>query len=184
MFDTRDVEVGGYLSPGQSCGTVVELDPILIVGDVPEADAGKLAEGAVGTAKLTTGGALVGRVRFVSRQADAATRTYHVEVIAPNPGHAFRSGLSAEISIKAGEGAAHLVPTSALVLDTAGRQGVRYVTAANQVGFLPVKTMEETPDGVWVEGLSGRARDHGGPVLCLGRPDRPRFTTLEPRGTP
>jgi multidrug efflux system membrane fusion protein len=164
VFDTRDIEVGGYLAPGQSCGTVVELDPILIVGDVPEADASKLAVGAVGTAKLTTGGVLTGRVRFVSRQADLQTRTYRVEVIAPNPNHAFRSGLSAEIEVRAGEGAAHLVPTSALVLDTSGRQGVRYVTDSNQVAFAPVRTIEETPDGVWVQGLSGAVR-----VITVGQ---------------
>jgi multidrug efflux system membrane fusion protein len=164
IFDTRDVEVGGYLSPGQSCGTVIELDPILVVGDVPEADAAKLTVGSTGIAKLTTGGALIGRVRFVGRQADASTRTYHVEVVAPNPGHRISSGLSGEIEIKAGEGAAHLIPTSALVLDTGGRQGVRFVNDANLVGFAPVKVMEETPDGVWVTGLSGAVR-----VITVGQ---------------
>ncbi len=164
VFDTRDIEVGGYLSTGQSCGTVVELDPILIVGDVPEADAAKITVGSIGVAKLTTGGELVGRVRFVARQADANTRTYHVEIIAANPGHRFSSGLSGEITIKAGQGAAHLVPTSALVLDTGGRQGVRFVNEANQVGFAPVKVLEETADGVWVTGLTGAAR-----VITVGQ---------------
>ncbi|HEY3811986.1 MAG TPA: efflux RND transporter periplasmic adaptor subunit [Caulobacteraceae bacterium] len=158
VFDTRDVEVGGYLAPGQSCGTVVELDPILIVGDVPEADASKLTVGEPASAKLTTGGVLTGRVRYVAHEADPQTRTYHVEVVAPNPGHDFRAGLSGEISIKAGQGSAHLVPTSALVLDTNGRQGVRYVTANNQVAFAPVRTLEETADGVWVAGLDGPVR--------------------------
>src|SRR5689334_21822306 len=34
VFDQRAAEVGAYLGPGQPCGTMIELDPLLIVGDV------------------------------------------------------------------------------------------------------------------------------------------------------
>ena len=50
---------------------------------------------------------------------------------------------------------AHLIPVSALVLDSAGRQGVRYVVAGDKVAFSPVTVVEETPGGVWVSGLTG-----------------------------
>ncbi|NEX93947.1 efflux RND transporter periplasmic adaptor subunit, partial [Caulobacter sp. 17J65-9] len=60
VFDNRDAEVGSYLSPGQPCGTVVELSPLLLVGDVPEADAGRIAAGAPARADLGAGGTLVG----------------------------------------------------------------------------------------------------------------------------
>ena len=33
VFDHRDAEIGAYLAPGQPCGTVIELDPLLIVGN-------------------------------------------------------------------------------------------------------------------------------------------------------
>ncbi|NEX95169.1 efflux RND transporter periplasmic adaptor subunit, partial [Caulobacter sp. 17J65-9] len=105
---------------------------------------------------LGAGGTLVGKVRFVARQADPTTRTYRVEIAAPNPQASVRAGLSAQINVEAGRGAAHLVPVSALVLDSAGRQGVRYVADDGRtVGFAPVKVLEETADGVWVSGLSG-----------------------------
>jgi len=155
VFDHRDAEIGTYLSPGQACGTVIELDPILIVGDVPETEAGRFAVGAPATATLVSGEKLSGKVRFVAREADAQTRTYHVEVVATNPRLAARSGLSAEVHIRAGVGPAHLVPVSSLVLDAAGRQGVRYVEAAGKVAFAPVVVLEETTGGVWVRGLSG-----------------------------
>jgi multidrug efflux system membrane fusion protein len=154
VFDSRAAEVGTYLSPGQACGTVVELSPILVVGDVTEGEATRLQAGAPASARLATGGTLTGRVRYVAREADPQTRTYRVEMIAPNPNGSVRSGLSAEIGVQAGSGPAHLVPVSALVLDSAGRQGVRYVTG-NVVGFAPVKVLQETQDGVWVQGLSG-----------------------------
>ena len=158
VFDHRDAEIGSYLSPGQSCGTMIELSPLLVVGDVPETEASKLHVGATAAATLVDGQSLTGRVRYVAHDADPATRTYHLEITSPNPKLSVRSGLSAEVRIAAGSGPAHLAPISALVLDAAGRQGVRYVDDSDHVAFAPVKILEETPGGVWVSGLSGPIR--------------------------
>ncbi|THD77707.1 MAG: efflux RND transporter periplasmic adaptor subunit [Phenylobacterium sp.] len=164
VFDHRDAEIGNYLAPGQSCGMMIELNPLLIVGDVPETDAGKLKVGAGAAAVLVDGHSLSGRIRYVAHDADPATRTYHMEITVPNPQLAVRSGLSADVRIAAGSGPAHLVPVSALVLDSAGRQGVRYVTDDNRVAFAPVIVMEQTPQGAWVRGLAGPAR-----VITVGQ---------------
>ena len=158
VFDHRDAEVGTYLSPGQPCGTMIELNPLLVVGDVPETDAGKLKVGAPATARLVSGQTLNGKIRYVAHDADPQTRTYHLEIVVANPGMAVRSGLSAEVHVGAGAGAAHLVPPSALVLDSAGRQGVRTVGAGDRVVFSPIAVMSEGPDGIWVKGLSGPVR--------------------------
>lgn len=158
VFDKREAEIGTYLAPGQACGTMIELNPLLVVGDVPETDAARLRVGAPATAKLVSGQALSGRVRYVAQDADPQTRTYHIEVSVQNPRMDVRSGLSAELRIGAGAGAAHLLPVSALVLDAAGRQGVRYVLADNRVAFAPVTVLEQTGDGMWVSGLSGPVR--------------------------
>lgn len=158
VFDKREAEVGTYLAPGQACGTMIELDPILVVGDVPETEAGKVRMGSVATAKLVSGEIISGRVRYVARDADPQTRTYRVEITAANPRLSARSGLSAETHIGAGLGPAHLAPVSSLVLDAAGRQGVRYVGNDGRVGFSPVVVLEETPAGVWVTGLRGDMR--------------------------
>jgi multidrug efflux system membrane fusion protein len=158
VFDHRDAEVGTYLAVGQSCGAMIELDPLLVVADAPETEAGKLRVGASAAAKLVSGQTLAGRIRYVARDADPQTRTYHLEIALPNPRMEVRSGLSAEVRVAAGSGPAHLVPVSSLVLDSAGRQGVRYVAADGRVAFAPVKVAEETPDGLWVTGLSGPMR--------------------------
>jgi len=164
VFDKRDAEIGAYLAPGQSCGSMIELDPLLIVGDLPETETSRLRVGATGTALLLSGQSLSGHVRYLSHEADPQTRTYHLEVTARNPGLKIRSGLSATVKIDAGQGPAHLVPVSALVLDAAGRQGVRFVQADDVVGFAPVTVIEETPDGVWVSGLHGQVR-----VITVGQ---------------
>jgi multidrug efflux system membrane fusion protein len=155
VFDHRDAEIGSYLSPGQPCGTMIELDPLLVVGDVPETEAAKLRVGAPAEARLVSGTVLRGKVRYVSRDADPQTRTYHVEVSVRNPGLAVRSGLSADLRVGAGRGMAHRIPVSALVLEASGTQGVRYVKAGDRVAFAPVKVLEETPQGLWVSGLQG-----------------------------
>lgn len=158
VFNRREAEIGTYLSPGQPCGTLIELNPLLVVGDVPETEAARLSVGSPASAKLVSGEVLSGKVRYVSRDADPQTRTYRVEVAAQNPQLAARSGLSADMRIAVGSGPAHLIPVSALVLDSAGRQGVRHVTQGEQVAFTPVQVMEETAEGVWVKGLSGPVR--------------------------
>lgn len=155
VFDKRDAEIGTYLAPGEPCGAMIELNPLLVVGDAPETEAARLRVGAAAKARLVGGAALNGRVRYVARDADPQTRTYHLEVTVPNPGNSVRSGLSADLRIAAGAGAAHLVPGSALVLDSAGRQGVRYVLADGRVAFSPVTVLEETSNGMWVSGLKG-----------------------------
>ena len=164
VFDNRDAEVGTYLSPGQACGTLIELNPILIVGNVPETQAGRIRSGEPATATLVSGETLSGQVRFVGREADPQTRTYRLEVVASNPQQAVRSGLSADVRITTASGPAHLVPPSAMVLDAEGRQGVRHVGPGDVVVFTPVQVTEESAEGVWVRGLTGEAR-----VITVGQ---------------
>ena len=56
------------------------------------------------------------------------------------------------------------MPSSTLVLDSAGRQGVRYIGPNGLVAFAPVKVLDETTGGVWVSGLSGPVR-----VITVGQ---------------
>lgn len=158
VFDRREAEVGTYLAPGGACGTMIQLDPLIIIGDVAERDVSGIRVGAMATATLISGEVLTGRVRLVARDADPATRTYRIEIEAPNRGGRSRSGLSAEVRITTGAGPAHLAPATSLVLDSAGRQGVRYVIEGERVAFAPVAVLEETPQGVWISGLRGGAR--------------------------
>jgi multidrug efflux system membrane fusion protein len=164
VFNERNIEVGGYLAAGGACGVVIELDPLKIFGVAPESDVAKLRVGAPAHVVLGNGQRLEAVVYYVAKDADPQTRTYPVTVIARNAGSVVQAGLSADVRIEAGSGPAWLVPSSSLVLDTAGQQGVRYVQGADLVGFAPVKVIDETPQGVWVTGLSGPAR-----VITVGQ---------------
>ena len=164
VYNERDIEVGGYLAAGGACGMVIELDPLKIAGDVPETEIAKVKLGAPAHAVLASGERIDGVVYYIAKDADPQTRTYPVVVIARNAGSVVRAGLSAEVGIDAGQVSAHLAPASSLVLDSAGRQGVRYIAPSGLVAFSPVKVLDETPSGVWVSGLSGPVR-----VITVGQ---------------
>ncbi|MAC37966.1 MAG: hypothetical protein CMH93_00300 [Oceanicaulis sp.] len=72
IFDGRAAEVGDFLRAGDACGTVVQLDPILVVAEVGERHVAELEPGMAGSARLVTGQTVDGTIRFVERRADPA----------------------------------------------------------------------------------------------------------------
>jgi len=55
LLETDTAELGSLMQPGTPCATIIQLDPIKLVGFVPEADIGKVTVGARAGARLTTG---------------------------------------------------------------------------------------------------------------------------------
>lgn len=153
VVDDRMAEVGDYLAPGQPCALVVALDPFLIVGRASEKDVGYLKIGDGGWAKLITGERVEGKVRFVAKSSDQATRTFRVELEVPNPNGSIRDGVTAEMHIAAANVEAHRISPAILSLDDRGVIGVRIVDSSRRVRFIPVKIVADGTDGVWVSGL-------------------------------
>jgi multidrug efflux system membrane fusion protein len=153
VVDDRMVDVGDYLAPGQPCALVVALDPFLIVGRASEKDVGYITIGDTGWAKLTTGERVEGKVRFVAKSSDQATRTFRVELEVPNPNGAIRDGVTAEMHVAAATVEAHRISPAILSLDERGVMGVRIVDKDRRVRFVPVKIVADGTDGVWVSGL-------------------------------
>jgi multidrug efflux system membrane fusion protein len=154
LLESDTAELGAFLQPGALCGTIIQLNPVKLVGFVPETEVNRIAVGAMAGARLAAGGGEVrGRVTFISRSADPQTRTFLTEIEVPNPDLAIRDGQTAEILI-ASEGAdAHLVPQSALTLNDEGTLGLRLVAEGNIVEFREVQLVRDTARGVWVTGL-------------------------------
>lgn len=160
LLETDTAETGSLLTTGGLCATLIQLDPIRLVGYVPETEIDRIALGAEAQARLATGARLAGRVGFLSRAADPATRTFRVEVevgAGQTDGGGVRDGQTAEIVISAPGGLAHLLPASALTLDDDGRLGVRLVDAAGRAAFAPVDLLRDTTEGVWLAGLPDTA---------------------------
>ena len=153
ILETDAAELGSLMQPGGLCATVVQLDPIKLVGFVPEVDLDKIEVGALAGARLASGREVQGRVTFLSRSGDETTRTFRLEVEVPNADLSIRDGQTADILVAAEGRSAHLLPQSALTLDDAGTLGVRVVTPENTALFMPVTLLRDTIDGVWLADL-------------------------------
>lgn len=153
LLETDTAELGTLMQPGADCATIVQLDPIKLVGFVPEIDVSKINVGAPAGGKIAAGDEVAGEVTFLSRSADETTRTFRVEVEVPNPDLTIRAGQTVEIIVASDGRQAHLVPQSALTLNDDGALGVRTIAADNTALFMPVTLLRDTVDGVWLTDL-------------------------------
>ena len=158
LFERQIAEVGDFLAPGQPCGLLLELDPLIVVADLSETQLAAISKGALASIELATGEALEGKVRFIEARANNMTRTFRTEIEIPNPRMALRAGITATVVLGAGTIDAHLVPGRVMTLDANGEVGVRYLDEENTVRFALTKTVAEDDDGLWVTGLPETAR--------------------------
>ncbi len=151
-LESDTAELGTLMQPGSLCATIIQLDPMKILGFVPEAQVDRVEVGAGAFARLATGAEVAGEVTFLSRSADERTRTFQVEITVPNPDLAIRDGQTADIRIRTQGVPAHLLPASAMTLNDEGRLGVR-VVEDGVVRFVHVRMIRDTANGVWLTGL-------------------------------
>lgn len=152
LLESDTAELGALLQPGSLCANIIQLDPIKLVGFVPEQDIGRIAAGAAAGARLVDGATVTGHVTFLSRSADQTTRTFRVEVEVPNPDLTIRDGSTAEIFIAFLGEQAHMLPQSALTLNGTGQLGARAVVD-EAAKFYPVRIIRDTTEGVLLSGL-------------------------------
>jgi len=153
LLESDTAEIGSLLQPGALCGTIIQLDPIKLVGFVPETEVDRVTLGASAGARLASGREVLGTVTFLSRSADPTTRTFRVEIEVDNSDQSIRDGQTAEIYVASDGAPAHLLPQSALTLNNEGRLGVRLVGNDNAAVFAPISVLRDTTEGIWVSGL-------------------------------
>lgn len=153
-LDLRMAEIGNYVKEGDGIARVIDLDPILIVGQVSERDIGLLQPGGPGRARLISGREVEGTIRFVSAMADPVTRTFRVELAVANPTGEIPDGVTAELTFDLASTLAHRVSPAILTLSDGGIVGVKALAAdRTTVTFHPVEILESGLEGVWIDGL-------------------------------
>lgn len=158
LFTEQIAEVGDYLSPGQACGRLLEMNPLVITGELTESQVGSVEIGQETTVHLATGHMVKGQIRFINPTANPSTRTFRFEIATPNDDYALKGGVTASVKLETGFIKAHRIPGRILSLGTQGDVGVRYLDDVNRVRFTKVQTIDEDGDGVWVTGLPDTAR--------------------------
>lgn len=147
------VKPGNLLERGQLCATIIELDPITFIAEVPENSIKDVREGQNVNISLVTGDNIQGKLTFVSKSASVATRTFRVEAEIANPSGIVRDGISGTLVIDTDPVLAHKISPSILLLADNGELGVKTVNSENMVEFFPVQIIQDTEEGIWVAGL-------------------------------
>lgn len=151
-------DTGAYVAVGGEVVEIVDNDPLLAVVHVQQAAVASVREGMEAEVRFIGGQSRQGTIRFVSSLADAATRTFRVEIEIDNPEGELPAGLSAEVVIPFETVAAHRVSPALGRLDEQGRIGLHVVDEDDRLRFVPVEIIRARADGVWVTGLDERAR--------------------------
>ena len=146
------VKPGNYLERGQVCATIIQLNPITFMAEVPEFKSNKVKNDQGVVLKLVTGEEVEGKLTFVSKSASPTTRTFKVESQVKNPGGFIRDGLTADMTIKIDKVLAHKISPSILLLSDEGKLGIRSVKE-NLVEFNEIIILEDSADGVWIVGI-------------------------------
>ena len=164
IVDDVPVEPGDYVDVYDPVALVVDLDPIKVIAQVSEQNAGGIRVGEDATVRLITGTEARGAISYVARTGDAATRTFRIEISVANPDLTIAEGLTAEVALPVGEALAHLISPAILTLDDTGAVGVKLVDGEDRVVFAPITIIDDTPGGMWIAGLPEHSR-----VITVGQ---------------
>ncbi len=135
----RLVEAGTTVAPGAPILRLVDPRTLWVATRVDESVVGRVQVGQVARIKLRTGETLPGKVVRISLQSDAATREMDVHVAFDSIPKRFAIDQEAEVSIETGKDKGIVIPLTALVRDSNGRQGV-WVIEQGRTRFAPTET--------------------------------------------
>jgi len=158
VWERQDAEIGDYLSPGMSCGLIVDLSPLKVDVELTEAQLNLIQRGSTASIALATGEKVTGEVAYIEAKADPTTRTFRTELRVPNADYKLRAGVTATVRLTAGLTQAQQIPGHILTLDESGAIGIRYVDRQDRVQFARITTIDEDENGLWVTGLPDSTR--------------------------
>lgn len=143
---------------GNEIARMISLDPIVAIVEVSEKRLGGVRVGEEAELRLVSGEVVKGKVRYISKSASATTRTYRIDVEAPNPDNRIPDGITTEVAITLAAVEATKVPRSALTFSAQGKLGVRAVNGDSKVVFVPVEIVDDEQQSMWVKGVPDGTR--------------------------
>ena len=119
----RRIDVGDTVGAGTPVISVLDLNPVKVRVAIPEAEIGKVREGARATVAIPSldGRKFEGTVEVVGVASDPASRTYTAKIAVQNPQRLLRAGMVSEARIYSSSMVnAITVPGDAIVRDPKG----------------------------------------------------------------
>lgn len=151
------VQLGSFVSTGQPVGEIIDFDPVVIHAQIAERDIGKISMATQAEITLTTGDQFPATMRFISKTANPATRTFAIELEAGIETDRLADGMTAEVALKLPTRQAHFVSPALLNLDNEGDLGLKVIDSNNRVQWRKVELLGSQTDGAWITGLGERA---------------------------
>lgn len=140
---------GDFLNIGGVCASVVQLNPLLAIAQLPEYELGYVNIGDEANVNLVTGENAKGKISFISPAADPLTRTFRTEISLPNSEYIMRDGVTANININVKSEEAYLIPAIAITLSETGDIGVKIIDEYHKIQFQPLTLFSQSQKGVW-----------------------------------
>ena len=158
IVDRISIDEGDFLARGSTCATLLDLNPMILVGEISESDLINISKGSIAYIETLDGNTFNGEISFVAASANPYTHTFRVEVKVENSKSLIKDGASAKIYISGKEQMANLIPLSILRLDDSGNLGVRLISNQGTVEFKQIDLIQDTNRGVWVSGLPSSSK--------------------------
>ncbi len=157
-----EVREGSQVSTSQAMFELSSLDPVWVVADYPESQAGAVAQGSEINAMTSRwpGENFHGRIAEILPVLDSATRTYRARIALENPANRLQPGMYVNVRLaQAARGERVLAMPREALIQTGSQNTV--LLAKGDGHFTPVKVIAGREFGEWVEvrhGLSAGDR--------------------------
>ena len=158
IVDRIAIDEGDFLTRGSTCATLLDLDPMILAGEISESDLMNISKGSPALIETIDGNKFNGKISYIASSANPVTHTFRIEVEVENKQNLIKDGASAKIFISGKEQLANLVPLSILRLDDQGNLGVRLISSKGTVEFKKIDLIQDTKNGVWVSGLPSSSK--------------------------
>ena len=158
IVDRIAIDEGDFLTRGSTCATLLDLDPMILAGEISESDLMNISKGSPALIETIDGNKFNGKISYIASSANPVTHTFRIEVEVENKQNLIKDGASAKIFISGKEQLANLVPLSILRLDDQGNLGVRLISSQGTVEFKKIDLIQDTKNGVWVSGLPSSSK--------------------------
>ena len=158
IVDRIAIDEGDFLTRGSTCATLLDLDPMILAGEISESDLMNISKGSPALIETIDGNKFNGKISYIASSANPVTHTFRIEVKVENKQNLIKDGASAKIFISGKEQLANLVPLSILRLDDQGNLGVRLIYSQGTVEFKKIDLIQDTKNGVWVSGLPSSSK--------------------------
>jgi RND family efflux transporter MFP subunit len=150
VIQSRTVQAGQYLAPGNILGTLLQRDPLLLRFGVSESDAPRLSAGMVANIKMREStNTYTAKLILVAEAADPTTRLVPVTGQVDDTVHKYwlRPGAFCEVTIPVGDARAAIVVPSIAVQPTDSGNVVYTVDDKNTAHLKKVQLGMYTPEG-------------------------------------